>query len=146
MAEVIVGDRGAAKGGGQAKQESGQQRGSHRKGQDGGIDADSVGGKRRELAGHQRPQETEAHDRQGQTDDGTRQRKECGLGQHGGQELTATRPEGRPDRKVAATRLTSCQDQAGHVGAGDQQHEPDGAHQDEHRRPGLANGAVDQRM
>ena len=50
--------------------------------------------------------------------------------------------ERRADRHLALPRGDPREHQVGHVGAGDQQHQPDRAHEDEQRGPDLAHDAL----
>ena len=58
----------------------------------------------------------------------------------------ATRAERRPHRQLALARDRARQQQVGHVGAGDEQDEKDGAHQREQRRPHVGDEVLANRL
>ena len=120
----------------EAAEPRGQDRDERREAQDGGTDLDERKG--REVGRAESDEQGHAPARDEQAHGATDEREEQVLRQELREDPRAARPEGRADRHLPHARGAPGEEEPGHVGAGDEEHEPDGAEQDEERRSHLA--------
>ena len=89
-----------------------------------------------------REQGVESRRRQRDSDDACGEGEQCALCQQLSDEPPAPRAEGAPDRHLTTARGGARQQQVGPVGARDQQHQTDGAQQDQQRPAHITDGDV----
>ena len=99
----------------------------------------------REIGRVQGPERLQCHHREGEAQPPAGQGQEQALGEHLAEQRPAARAERGAEGELRAPRRAAREQQVGHVGAGDQQDQADGAEQQDQRRASVLDDVVLQR-
>ena len=121
-----------------AEDDAGDERGDHRERDHRQIERRLVEPRNRNAIANQREQAAMTQRRDGQPRDAARHREHQAFGEHLAHQPPALRAERGAHADLALARGAARQQQIRDVDAGHEQHEHDGAHQREQRRPELA--------
>ncbi len=125
---------GGAERRGQAEQQAGAHRHDEGEGEYGVVEPDPLDHDRRDVVGDRGDQQPHPPERQTDAQGAAGQTQDHALGEQLAEHPAASSAQRGPHRHLATPALGPGEEQAGHVGAGDEQHEADRAHQDEDRR------------